>query len=135
MKKKICLSLLVIALIITGALSGCSSPGALIDEAAVRVYADSITETTMKGLSDNSLADYVKHGNAAFKAAVTQEIFDKAVTQINGSLGSFVSAAFTHGEEKDGYIIVHYKATYTKGEVGLRMVFDKNQLLAGQWFE
>ncbi len=135
MKKSCSIVLTILFLLITGTSASCASPGTPIDEAAVRSYADPITETTMKGLSDNSLNDYIKHGNAEFKAAVTQAVFDKAASQINSSLGSFVSASFLRGEEKDGYTIVHYKAKYSEGDVGVRMIFDKDHLLAGQWFE
>lgn len=135
MKNILFLLLLATALTIISTSAGCTSPGTPIDEAAVRTYADPITEETLKGLSNNSLNDYVKHGNAEFKAALTQAVFDKAASQINSSLGSFVSASFLRGEEKDGYTIVHYKAKYSGGEVGVRMIFDKDHLLAGQWFE
>jgi hypothetical protein len=129
------LSLLSILFMIIGGATACVSTGTPVDETAIRAYADPITDATLKGLSANSLSDYVKSGNAAFKAAVTQSVFDKAVSQINGQLGSYVSVSFLRGEEKDGYVIVHYKATYTKGDVGVRMIFDKDHLLAGQWFE
>ncbi len=137
MRKIIYSSLLttISLIVVIGAIACTSNPGTPIDEAAVRVYADPVTETTLKGLSENSLSEYVKYGNAGFKSAVTQMVFDKAVAQINGPLGSYVSITFLRGEVKDGYTIVHYKVKYTKGDVGVRMVFDKDQLVAGQWFE
>jgi hypothetical protein len=38
-------------------------------------------------------------------------------------------------EEQGSYILVHYRAKYEKGEAGIRMVFDEDHLVAGQWFE
>ncbi len=130
------ISLLVIILTIVSSAIVCkSSPSLTPDESAVRVYADPATETTLQGLSENNLAKYTQYANSEFKAAVTQEILDKTATQINSQLGAYVSKEFLKTEEQDGYTIVHYKAKYSKGEMGIRMVFDKNHLVAGQWFE
>ena len=130
------ITLLVISLIILGGAVACpaSSPST-IDESAVRAYADPATETTLLGLSENNLAKYTQYGNSEFKAAVTQEILDEAAAQIGGQLGAYESKEFLRAEEEGGYIIVHYKAKYEKGEVGIRMVFDQDNLVAGQWFE
>ncbi len=105
------------------------------DLAAIRAYADPNTKTTLEGLSEGNLAKYTQHANAEFKAAVTLEILEKTTTQINSKIGTFISVDFLRMEEKDGYTIVHYKAKYSKGEAGIRMVFDKDQLVVGQWFE
>ena len=130
------ISLLVILLtIVYGAIACKSSPSSTPDESAIRAYADSATETTLQGLSENNLAKYTQNANLEFKAAVTQEILDKTATQINSQLGNYISKEFLRVEEQDGYIVVHYKAKYAKGEVGIRMVFDKDHLVAGQWFE
>ncbi|MEA3443011.1 MAG: DUF3887 domain-containing protein [Chloroflexota bacterium] len=103
--------------------------------AAIRAYADPATETALQGLSEHNLAKYTQYANSEFKAAVTQEIRDNTAAQINSQLGSFVSIEFLRTEEQDGYTIVYYKAKYSRGEVGIRMVFDKDHLVAGQWFE
>lgn len=127
---------MVILLTLLGGVITCkSSPSSTPDESAIRAYADPATETTLQGLSENNLAKYTQYANSEFKAAVTQEILDKTATQINSQLGAYVSKEFLKTEEQDGYTIVHYKAKYSKGEVGIRMVFDKNHLVAGQWFE
>ena len=130
------ISLLAILLtLVAGAITCKSSPSSTPDESAIRAYADPATETTLQGLSENNLAKYTQYANFEFKAAVTQEILDKAATQINNQLGTYASKEFLRIGEQDGYTIVHYKAKYTKGEVGIRMVFDKDHLVAGQWFE
>jgi hypothetical protein len=130
------ITLLIILLTILGGAVSCqSSSSSNIDESAVRAYADPATETTLQGLSENNLAKYTQHGNPEFKAAVTQEILDEAATKISGQLGAYESKEFLRIEEQGGYIIVHYKAKYEKGEVGIRMVFDQDHLVAGQWFE
>ena len=130
------ISLLVFLLtIVSGAIACTSSPSATSDESAIRAYADPATETTLQGLSENNLAKYTLNANSEFKAAVTQEILEAAADQINSQLGSYESKEFLRVEEQDGYTLVHYKAKYAKGEVGIRMVFDKDQLVAGQWFE
>jgi hypothetical protein len=130
------ITLSVILLTILGGAVTCqSSSPSTIDESAVRAYADPATETTLQGLSENNLAKYTQYGNPEFKAAVTQEILDEAAAKISGQLGAYESKEFLRIEEQGGYILVHYKAKYEKGEVGIRMVFDQNHLVAGQWFE
>ena len=122
-------------LIILAGVIACSSLSSNLDETAIRAYADPATEVTLQGLSENDLEKYTRYGNSEFKAAVTQEVFDSAVAKINSQLGSYESKEFLRINEQNGYIIVHYKAKYAKGEVGIRMVFDRDQLVAGQWFE
>ncbi|MFA5450573.1 MAG: DUF3887 domain-containing protein [Dehalococcoidales bacterium] len=131
------LFLVMLPILIGGAISckSSTSPSSSLDESIVRAYADPATETTLQGLSENNLAKYIQHGNAQFKAAVTQQILDTTATQISGELGTYQSKEFLRTEEQEGYIIVHYKAKFTKGDVGIRMVFDKDHLVAGQWFE
>ena len=130
------ISLMVILLPLLGGAIACnSSPSSTADESAIRAYADPATEIILQGMSENNLAKYTEYGNSEFKAAVTQEMLDEAATQISGQLGAYVSKEFLKTGEQDGYTIVHYKAKYSKGEVGIRMVFDKNHLVAGQWFE
>ena len=127
---------LVVLLMIGGGAIACESdPKASPDENAVRDYADTATETCLQGLSEHDLVKYTEHANAEFKTAVTQEILDTTATQINNQLGDYQSKEFLSIEEQEGYVIVHYKAKYAKGEVGVRMVFDEDQLIAGQWFE
>jgi len=129
-------TLLVILLtLLSGAVACKSSPSSTTEESAVRAYADPATEITLHGLSESNLAKYTQYGNSEFKAAVTQEILDETATSMSEQLGAYESKEFLSTEEQDGYTIVHYKAKYAKDEVGIRMVFDKDHLVAGQWFE
>jgi hypothetical protein len=105
------------------------------EQEAIRAYADPATQTTLQGLSENNLAKYTQNADAQFKAAVTQDIFDKTVAQINSQLGNLVSITFLSTEKQNPYTIIHYRAKFSKGEVGVKMVFDQEHLVAGQWFE
>ncbi|MDD5037739.1 MAG: DUF3887 domain-containing protein [Dehalococcoidales bacterium] len=130
------ISLLVIMSVLSGVTISCKSgPSTTPEKDAILAYADPATETTLQGLSENNLAKYTQYGNAQFKAAVTQEILEPVASQINSQLGAYESKEFLRTEEQQGYIIVHYKAKYAKGEVGVRMVFDTDHLVAGQFFE
>ena len=61
------ISLLVILLtIVYGAIACKSSPSSIPDESAIRAYADSATETTLQGLSENNLAKYTQNANLEF---------------------------------------------------------------------
>ncbi len=98
-------------------------------------YASEITETVLEGLSQGNLEKYTRYGNAEFKAAVTQEILNTTKVQINSQFGTYQSKEYLSTEEQDGYTIVHYRVKFSKGEIGVRMVFDGDHLVAGQWFE
>ena len=127
---------LVVLLAVGGAAIACESNRAPSpDENMVRDYADTATETCLQGLSDHDLVKYTEHANAEFKAAVTQEILDTTATQLDNQLSAYQTIEFLRIEEQEGYVIVHYRASYAKGEVGVRMVFDEDHLIAGQWFE
>ena len=130
------ISLMILILAMLGGTVGCKSGSTTNPEQnAILAYADPATETTLQGLSENNLTKYIQKGNAEFKAAVTQEILEPVASQINKELGTYQSKEFLRTEEQQGYIIVHYKAKYEKGEVGVRMVFDNDHLVAGQFFE
>jgi len=127
---------LVILLTLSISVAACNSGTSLTpEEEAILDYADPATETTLQGLSENNLAKYTQYGNTQFKAAVTQELLTQVADQVNSELGAYKSKEFLRTEEQQGYIIVHYKAKYAKGEVGVRMVFDDDHLVAGQFFE
>jgi len=133
------LSLIVVAVLLALAASvvgACSAtPTTNPEVAAIRAYADPATQTTLQGLSEGNLAKYTQYADLQFKAAVTQALLDQVSAQINSQLGSFVSVTFSSTEKQDQYTIVHYKAKYSKGDAGVRMVFDQDHLVAGQFFE
>jgi hypothetical protein len=129
-------SLLTLILALCGGAMACkSNPPSTLGEAAVREYADPATEVTLQGFSAKDLAKYTQYGNAGFKAAVTQQVLDQAATQVGGQFGTYESKQFLSAEEQEGYVVVHYKAKYTRNEVGVRMVFDSDHLVAGHFFE
>jgi hypothetical protein len=127
--------LMILSVIIGGTFACKSAPSSSIDVDAVRAYADPAAETTLQGLSEKDLSKYVEYSNAEFKAAVTQKIFDTTADQIESKLGTYESNEFKSVEEIQGYIVVHYRAKYTNGEVGVRLSFDDEHLVAGQYFE
>jgi predicted small lipoprotein YifL len=98
-------------------------------------YAGVATDTTLQGLSEDNLQKYTQYADAAFKEAVTQQTLDTTSAQIKSQLGTYESKEFVSVEVQSPYTIVHYKAKYTKGEIGVKMVFDTDHLVAGQWFE
>ena len=101
----------------------------------VQVYADPATMVTLQGLSENDLAKYTQYCDAAMKAAVTADILSNSSEQITAQYGPFQNIQFLSTENQNAYVIVHYKAKYSKGDLKIRMVFDADHLVAGQWFE
>ena len=104
------------------------------DIAAIRAWADSETETTLQGLSEDNLAKYTQYGDAGFKTAVTQAILDQAATALKAQIGTYVSKEFLSTGTAQGYILVYYTAKYTNSTVKVQMSFDANHQVAGQHF-
>ena len=123
----------LLVLIISGVIA--CAPAITYDETEVRAYADPATETTLQGFSEGNLAKYTQYGNAQFKEAVTQQIFDDMIQELGSKFGSYVSKDFMKTRSYQDYILVYYKAKFTRVEVTVRMVFDQDHLVAGQWFE
>ncbi len=67
--------------------------------------------------------------------ACTPEMLDAASAQIGGQFGAYQSKEFLRVTEEDGYVVVRYRVRYARGVIGVRMVFDEDHLVAGQWFE
>jgi hypothetical protein len=130
-----CIILMIFLVGVMGCSSNSTPTAANAEQEAIRAYADPATKTTLEGLSENNLNKYTQNANTQFKAAVTQEVLDKTANQINSQLGSFVSITFLRMEKQNAYTLVHYRVKYSKGETGVRMVFDQDHLVAGQWFE
>jgi hypothetical protein len=103
------------------------------DDSAIRAYADSATETTLQGLNENNRAKYIQYGNPDFQAAVTQQVFDSVVAQINGKYGAYISKEFQSTDFQQGYTIVYYKTKYAKADITIKMVFDSNHQIAGHF--
>jgi len=125
---------IAVGLLLVAALAGCGEPET-VEATPEPEYAGEATDITLQGLSENDLNNYTRYGNADFKAAVTQEVLDKAASQVTGQLGAYESKEFLYAEEQGEYTLIHYTARFEKGEVGVKMVFDTDHLVAGQWFE
>jgi hypothetical protein len=98
-------------------------------------YARAATETTVQGLSERDLEKYTRNGTPGFKTAVTQAILDATAIPLNEQYGDYESVEYLYTEQQNEYTIVHYRVKYARGELGVRMVFDRDHLVAGQWFE
>ena len=103
------------------------------DESAIRAYADAETETTLQGFNENNRAKYIQYWNPDFQAAVTQQVFDAVVAQINGKYGAYISKEFQSTDFQQGYTIVYYKTKYAKADITIKMVFDSNHQIAGHF--
>jgi Protein of unknown function (DUF3887) len=103
------------------------------DDSVVRAYADAETETTLQGLSENNRAKYIQYGNPDFQAAVTQQVFDSVVAQINGKYGAYISKEFQSTDFQQGYTVVYYKTKYANADITIKMVFDANHQIAGHF--
>jgi len=118
---------------ISSTTSALTTATATSDDTAIRAYADSATETALQGLNENNRAKYIQYGNPDFQAAVTQQVFDSVVAQINGKYGAYISKEFQSTDFQQGYTIVYYKTKYAKADITIKMVFDSNHQIAGHF--
>jgi hypothetical protein len=100
-----------------------------------RAYTDPATQNAMQGLSENNYEKYTRDFSPAMQAATTLAAIEKISAQIKTQFGNFVELKYLSTENQPQYLIVHYSAKYEKGELKIKMVFDQNQKIAGQWFE
>jgi hypothetical protein len=124
----------VILMTLLAAVAGCGS-STTTPRTPEPDYASAITGTVLQGLSEADLEKYTRYGNAEFKAAVTQEILDATAVPLNNQYGAYESEEYLYTETQGEYTLVHYRVKYARGELGVRMVFDRDHLVAGQWFE
>ena len=120
------------------ATGGCSQAGSTplsTTPNPVQSYADPATIVMFQGLSENDLSKYLQYCNADMKAAVSSDVLSATSKPLTAQYGQFQSIQFLSTENQNAYVIVHYKAKFTKGDLKVRMVFDANHLIAGQWFE
>jgi hypothetical protein len=132
---RISLVSVMLAAIIISAVACTSNTTLSAEDNAIRAYADPATETTLQGLSEDNLAKYTQYGDSAFNAALSQAILDSTAVKINNQYGVFISAEFQSTARQQGYTVVYYKAKYAKGSITVKMVFDTDQKVAGQWFQ
>jgi hypothetical protein len=151
MNKTARIILIIILMTINGSSAACSAKSTTVnststtvsstvtsttssDDAAIRAWADSETETTLQGLSEDNLAKYTQYGDAQFKTAVTQTILDQTATALKAQIGTYISKEFLRTGSVQGYIQVYYNAKYTSATVKVLMSFDANHQVAGQHF-
>lgn len=121
-------------LVMAGCSQGTSTPVSTTAN-PVESYADPATTMMLQGLSENDLAKYTQYCNADMKAAVSADVLSATSKPLAVQYGQFQSIQFLSTENQNTYVIVHYKAKFSKGDLKVRMVFDVNHLIAGQWFE
>ncbi|MBN1176349.1 MAG: DUF3887 domain-containing protein [Dehalococcoidales bacterium] len=126
---------MIAVILLLALVTGCGGDEETPEAPGEPEYAGAATEVILQGLSEKDLEKYTRYGNPDFKAAVTQEILDNAAALIEDQYGAYKSIEFLSVEEQEGYTHVHYKATYENGKIGVRMVFDSEHMVAGQWFE
>jgi hypothetical protein len=125
----------ILPVLVVAALAGCGGATTTTPATPEPEYAAEITETVIQGLAGNDLEKYTRYGNAEFKAAVTPEVLANAAVPLKDQYGAYESKQYLYTETQGEYTIVHYKAKFAKGDLGIRMVFDTDHLVAGQWFE
>lgn len=128
-------ALALCGVLLSGLVLACAAAPA--DVPAVRTYADPETEITLRGLSQNDYAGYSRYFNQKMKDAVTPEVFTRTATLINGAIGSYISKNFESVQQQGAVTVVVYRAQYSDEPEGVtvKVVFDRDHLIAGLWFD
>lgn len=110
MKKKTLPELVAVAVIVaTLIFAGCIENG-YVDVDQTREYADPITENILIGINENNYTRY----SEPFYQAESEYSFNGTRNMIKSEMGDYISKEFWKAESRDKYIIVLYKARFTK---------------------
>ena len=125
---KITAALIIIALIFTG----CGNKTAEINEADIPwdTY-NASAEAFVTHMVDGDFAEAVSMFDRTMKRVVGEDALSEIWTEITARAGAYVSFAKTENLVVDGYYIAHVTSRHENSGVLLRVVFDKNGLIAG----
>lgn len=112
-----------------------TSTSQALTEAEVRAFADPVAANMMEGLSEADLDKYTGNADQQFKNAINQTTLDSSAATLKAQVGDYISIEYKSWEMSDGYIVVHYSVKYSKATIGVRIVFNQDHLVSGQWFE
>lgn len=133
--KYVVLTTMLISMIV---LSGCSEKQPSVDEA--KKFADPITENILQAMNDDNYSRFSQDFDEQMKAALNETQYKNTIPAIKAKIGKYLSKEFVSVENKDGYLVVIYKARFSQetGDVIVRSVFsDRNgkKYISGFWLD
>jgi uncharacterized lipoprotein YehR (DUF1307 family) len=131
----------VIAILLVVALIGCAQPET-VEPSDEPGYADAIAEGILQSFNTGDYAACSQHFDEAMKKAMPEATFQDLRTQVQNTLGEYISKEYS-GKELNVqgiYTAVIYKAEFSKEPAGVqvRIVFletEDSVFVSGLWFE
>lgn len=108
------------------------------DREAVLLYAEPMTDNLLAGLNAGDYSTFARDFNAKMREALRESAFATTRATIVDKIGAYVSREVTRIEQRDGFIVVIYKARFeNEAGVTVRVVFEpaSEHRIAGLWFD
>lgn len=111
-----------------------------LDISQVRGYSDSIVENILEAVNEDDYEKYSADFNDTMKDALTKDVFISQNKIVKNKIGSYVSKDFGMAQREKDYIVVLYKAKFTKEpkDVIVKIVYENNNgniKVAGLFFD
>lgn len=119
--------------------SGISAAFAQSDK-EIKAIADPLVDKLTKAMETKNYKAYMDPWSPKAKGMMTKEKFDKACDVILAQVGTFKSKSFYNIVSKDGFLVIQWKAKYTKvtDDLYLQLVLQKEggkYLVSGHWIK
>jgi hypothetical protein len=113
MIRKIILSFsFLVFLVIMTLVQACTS-APKIDEAAVRAYADPMTENVLQAIGQNDYSKFSQDFNEPMKDAMTPTAFTQLTALLQSKVGNYQSKLFVKTQMQNGFTAVIYSAKFS----------------------
>ncbi|MCE5286610.1 MAG: DUF3887 domain-containing protein [Pelosinus sp.] len=119
-------------------LLGCSTEKISPDE--TKKFADPMTENILIAMNEDNYSQFSKDFDKDMKNKLNEAAYQSTIPAIKAKIGNYISKELIDSEKKDGFIIVTYKAKFSKetSDVIIRSVFSKNNekiYISGFWVD
>src|ERR1035437_7553422 len=112
----------ILLLVLTLAPACASTPK--IDEAAVRAYADPMTENVLQAIGQNDYAKFSQDFSQQMKDTLTQTAFTQLTTLVQSKIGNYQSKQFVKTQLQNGFTVVIYNATFSNEPSGVTVTIS-----------
>ncbi len=126
-------SLLLLGLLILG--TACQNADITIPE-NIQDISQPMAENLLTSLENNDFEMFTKDFSAKMAASVDSQTFTTLQEATLQTVGTYTALAYEGTNLEDGYLVSYFKATFSNGELTLRMILSPKEpyLIEGFWF-
>lgn len=126
-------SLLLLGLLILG--TACQTADITIPE-NIQDISQPMAENLLTSLENNDFEMFTKDFSAKMAASVDSQTFTTLQEATLQTVGTYTALAYEGTNLEDGYLVSYFKATFSNGELTLRMILSPKEpyLIEGFWF-